>query len=319
MSYPSNLYGFKMWVSLRKLELPLLTSRHVLPVTAALWNRSKNGSDIATSAIRAAWFPLPNKARTPAAMVIQRLLYIVPYNILKISAIASYQGETKIDNFRNKTQRVFGSYRSFVIMMRDKIIGEKLRSVRAISDEAYSMATDENNVTNMTIPVTATPKARARPLRYSNTYTICQPVSEIMVTGLTPSNKRTREKEAKERRLMCQRPLLVKMCDEKAILKRGKKCDICKRQTVYWCLGCHRHFGNDIPSHGSFRDGVDEKLKGKESIVAVKLGSGMETRHKKRKKIAKDEVTTFHFTCHVRGHLSMLEKKDSSVIRAISL
>ena len=47
-------YGFKMWVALRCIKIPLLTSRKVLPVIASLWNRSKNGSDVATGMIRSA-------------------------------------------------------------------------------------------------------------------------------------------------------------------------------------------------------------------------------------------------------------------------
>ena len=83
-------YGFKTWVALRQSELPLLTSRRVLPLTASLWNRSKNGSDIATGLIRGAWFPLPTPARTPAALAVQRILYLMQINVLKTATIVAF-------------------------------------------------------------------------------------------------------------------------------------------------------------------------------------------------------------------------------------
>ena len=56
---------------MRKLPIPLKCSNKVLPKLASLWNRSKNGSDVATGVMRGAWYPLPIGARSPQALVIQ--------------------------------------------------------------------------------------------------------------------------------------------------------------------------------------------------------------------------------------------------------
>ena len=139
--------------------------------------------------------------------------------------------------------------------MRQNIISERIKNWQLKSDQAFLLATkttrgDINNSVAMPV-VSNSPLIRARPLRYSRTYQICQPVQEIMVTGLTPTNKKCKEKEANKRRKLCERPFLVKRCEENGKIKRGKQCDICQRQTIYWCLGCHRHFCNDVPDYGS--------------------------------------------------------------------
>ena len=71
VDYGSFIYSFKLWVAMRKLPIPLKCSNKVLPKLASLWNRSKNGSDVATGVMRGAWYPLPIGARSPQALVIQ--------------------------------------------------------------------------------------------------------------------------------------------------------------------------------------------------------------------------------------------------------
>ena len=59
VDYASYIYNFKMWVAMRKLELPLLSSSKCKPLLPCIWNRSKNGSDVATGMIRGSWYSLP--------------------------------------------------------------------------------------------------------------------------------------------------------------------------------------------------------------------------------------------------------------------
>ena len=128
VDWESFEYGFKMWVTLRKKDLPLLTSRKVVPAIASLWNRSKNGSDVATGMIRSAWFPLPTSARTPAALVVQRILYLIQINILKIVTLVTF-GDENIDDFRRKTNRINGSFRTYGLKLRKICIVPRLAAI----------------------------------------------------------------------------------------------------------------------------------------------------------------------------------------------
>ena len=128
VDWESFEYGFKMWVTLRKKDLPLLTSRKVVPAIASLWNRSKNGSDVATGMIRSAWFPLPTTARTPAALAVQRILYLIQINILKIVTLVTF-GDENIDDFRRKTNRINGSFRTYGLKLREICIVPRLAAI----------------------------------------------------------------------------------------------------------------------------------------------------------------------------------------------
>ena len=129
-------------------------------------------------------------------------------------------------------------------------------------------------------------------LRSRLTYHIENPTSPIGITGKTPSNRACKEKEAAK----CRLPLLVPLCDGKGGPAGGIKCDICNRRTKLWCLGCHRHFCNDVQKHQSkFRKGVGFKIRGPESITNVNLSM----QSKKRKSACKPQeqnLTRFKFT-----------------------
>ena len=313
VDWESFQYGFKMWVTLRKNDLPLLTSRKVVPAIASLWNRSKNGSDVATGMIRSAWFPLPTAARTPAALAVQRILYLIQINILKIVTFVTF-GDENIDNFRRKTNRINGSFRTFGLKLREICIVPRLAAIHKSITEINELMNGGDNDTSLEAEPFRTFSTRRR-LRSRTTYHINNPTIQIQRTGKTPSNRQCKEEEAAKRRPVCTLPLLVPLCDEVGIAIRGKQCDICARSTKFWCLGCHRHFCNDAqPDTSKFRKGIGVDIKGSETIASADLS----LRSNKRKSpLTQTEIehTTFKFTCHVRGHLHLLDRQDSSVVR----
>ena len=87
----SFLYNFKYWVAMRRGSLPLSTSKRCIPTIASLWNRSKNGSDVATGIMRGSWYPLPTASRTPSALVVQRILFLTTINIMKIATFLTFK------------------------------------------------------------------------------------------------------------------------------------------------------------------------------------------------------------------------------------
>ena len=155
----------------------------------------------------------------------------------------------------------------------------------------------------------------SRRLRSRRTYYINNPSTQIQRTGKTPSNRKCKEKDAAKRRLLCTLPLLVPLCDKVGTAKGGKQCDICARKTKFWCLGCHRHFCNKAqPDSSKFRNGIGTDIKGSETIASANLSLRSNMR---KSQLTPTEIkhTTFNFTCHVRGHLHLLDHQDSSVVR----
>ena len=214
------MYGFKMWSSLRKEETPLLTSRRVLPVTAALWNKSKNGSDVATGMIRGAWFPIPTGTVTPVALVIQRILYLMEINIMRISSLSVYNDED-IDSYRQRTNKMSGSFRGFLLKLREICITPNLNLIKKQKYTAAclvesSLPCGQSNSTSFN-RVSVSPKQKAKSLR-SNTnlkvYEIHDPCESVMNTGRTPSNKRCKLDEAAKRRKECKLPMQVSLSTE---------------------------------------------------------------------------------------------------------
>ena len=70
VDYNTYIYNFKMWVAMRTLELPILSSSKCKPLLPSLWNTCKSSSDVATGMIRRLWYSLPMPARTPQALVV---------------------------------------------------------------------------------------------------------------------------------------------------------------------------------------------------------------------------------------------------------
>ena len=131
IDYASYIYNFKMWVAMRKLELPLLNSSKCKPLLPCIWNRSKNGSDVATGIIRGSWYSLPIPAQTPQALVLQRIIFLVNIDIMKIGNTVTYKinSETHedINQFRNQTNQLIGSYRGFILELGKKCLVPALR------------------------------------------------------------------------------------------------------------------------------------------------------------------------------------------------
>ena len=83
LSWEAFIHATKMFIGFMDLQLPLKPSRRLLPYICTLWNRMKNGSDMATQTMRSGWFPLPLSARLPMGYVCQRILYLVFFSIMK--------------------------------------------------------------------------------------------------------------------------------------------------------------------------------------------------------------------------------------------
>ena len=314
VDWDSFVYGFKTWVALRQSELPLLTSRRVLPVTASLWNRSKNGSDIATGMIRGVWFPLPTPARTPAALAIQRALNLIQINVLKVASIVAFKNEN-IDDFRQKTNKINGSFRTFGLRLRQISIVPRLKGIKTFRDNQASLILNGINIDVSGVEVTA--QTGRRSLRNRTRFHISKPAQTIQETGTTPSNFVCKESEAAKRRKQCTMPILVALCDKDGKPATGRKCDICERRTKFWCLGCHRHFCNDSQKDSSkFRDGIDDIIKGTETVASVNLMT-LPKKTRNPTTASRDNPIIFKFTCHVRGHLHLIESSDQTVARSI--
>ena len=158
VDYDSYIYNFKMWVAMRKLELPLLTSIKYKPLLPSIWNRCKNGSDVATGMIRGSWYALPIPARTPQALIVQRIIFLVNINIMKIGNAISYKGSSEmpedIDKFRNRTNKLVGSYRGFILELRRKCLVPALRKVQTMKKRAFEYASTSESG-NLCTPVRA--------------------------------------------------------------------------------------------------------------------------------------------------------------------
>ena len=333
VDWDSFIYGFKMWVALRKLQLPLLSSRQVLPVPAALWNRSKNGSDVATGMIRGAWFPLPAAARTPGGLVVQRILYLIQINILKIGSILLYSKEADIDKFRKKTNKINGSFRTFGLKLRNSCISARLMDISNRKTIASSQARvqdeeDTSHSKSHNATASVTPHVNRRTLRSNNmlqTYQIDNPSSIIKITGLTPTSRSSKDSK---KRAPCRMPMLVPLCDDLGKAKNGKACALCSRRTKFWCIGCHQFFCNDVQKNPNmYKKEIDDSIKGAEDLVSVNLGHTTKWRKVetqdgtiKRRPIQETSGANFKFTCHVRAHLHLLEDTShTQVARKIEI
>ena len=330
VDWESFKYGFKMWVALRKLQLPLLSSRQVLPVPAALWNRSKNGSDVATGMIRSAWFPLPTAARTPGALVIQRIFYLIQINILKIGSILLYSKDKDIDKFRNKTNKINGSFRTFALKLRSTCITTRLIKISEMKNSVSSQVIAEeydSNQNDSAVETCLSPDNNRRTLRSNNilhTYQISVPSPNIKVTGLTPP---TGSSKNSKKRPLCSAPFLVQLCDDAGKAKNGKVCAICTRRTRFWCVGCHRYFCNDVQKNQDrYRSNIDNDIKRNEEIVSVAMGNEKKWRKVeteegiKRRQVQERSIASFKFTCHIRAHLHLLEDTShTQVARKIDI
>ena len=147
-------YNFKFWVAFRRGSLPLTTSKRCIPTIASLWNRSKNGSDVATSIMRGSWYPLPTSSRTPSALVVQRILFLTTINIMKIANFLTFKNQDgefeEIDKFRNRTNKIFGSHRAFLLHVRKRCIVPMMRSEEARTQYALDHVNNNSNPTTPT-------------------------------------------------------------------------------------------------------------------------------------------------------------------------
>ena len=306
----SFIYNFKLWVAMRKLPIPLKCSNKVLPKLASLWNRSKNGSDVATGVMRGAWYPLPIGARSPQALVIQRIFFLMQVNIMKISNTLSYKcnGTVRedIDKFRNRSNKFFGSYRSFALHTRYHCILPLIEKEKKRSEFCTNLAFE-----NSDLDVQDTPNPRREPtttyrrtLRSTSAHALITNVSpSLKVTGSTPPTRKGSEIAGATRALQCKMPISVINMNSSGYTT----CERCGSRTRYLCLGCHRYFCHthgsepkkDLPDLYSPNIETFTLTLGKRSrrkLIETTLGKS------KRVRVDEDFSVKFKSTCHLIAH-----------------
>ena len=204
------LYNFNFWVYIRRGTLPLTTSRRCLPVLASLWNRSKNGSDVATGIMRSIWYSLPTQSRNPPALVVQRIMFLITINIMKIATFLSFKKKDgrfeEIDHFRNRSNKIYGSHRAFLLHVRKKCIVPMLEREIARTKSLHN-ALVRDNCEYINTP--AQPTTRNREIVHerretrsgSKTKNIKEINSCFLITETTP-NGRNRDPSKNELRVL---------------------------------------------------------------------------------------------------------------------
>ena len=226
------------WLAIhRKIEEdghPLLPMRQCIHLLQALWNRSKGGSDTATQAFRAAWFPLPNSSRTPQGYVCQKILYLMIFQVMKLYSLLCYENDDSIDKFRNRINRTNVSFSQIILMIRQNIIIPTIRYyeegniVFGIHHSDANSAEDirSHEGSEMEIPETRVVNVGRR-LRSNKTHTVtkvcikAKPLRTIPLRYNKHSQVFNRIKE-------CKIPMGLVVKDK---IQRGKTCANCGRRT----------------------------------------------------------------------------------------
>ena len=325
VDYESFVYNFKMWVAMRKLDLPLLSSKKCIPLLPSLWNRCKNGSDVATGMIRGSWYSLPTPARTPQALVVQRILFLITINIMKVGNAISYKQSTEtredIDKFRTRTNKLIGSYRGFILQVRKKCLVPALRREQVKKGNAHDYARrfdseiqfTPTRATNLTVHMDVEPR-RTRSSLHKDIVHLKDSNPNIRITGETPPQKKSGQIEGQNRRVLCNVPFFTFLCGKDGKQLNGKVCGICKRKTTFYCMGCHQYFCNLPPKKK--KDNITEELKKETEIIEINLGkkkkwqlTGNSTSGGKnaRRKIEHDFSVSMKSTCMILAHMQKLK------------
>ena len=319
----SFLYNFKYWVALRRGSLPLSTSKRCIPTIASLWNRSKNGSDVATGIMRGSWYPLPTASRTPSALVVQRILFLTTINIMKIATFLTFKNQDgefeDIDKFRNRTNKIFGSHRAFLLHVRKRCIVPMMRSEEARTQYAL------DHVNNDSIPNPTTPMphncesednepCRRQTRSISKTTYIPEVHESLQITGTTPSTRNKNIEDLDTRVLNCSNPCLARTTGN------GKKCIRCKRITKMFCLGCHQHMCMTVAKDADINKQAPQRFQ--ESITAydvclgkrkarIQLDTFTKSGNRQRKTVYKDVELNIQGTCYNILHKHVLERQGN--------
>ena len=313
VDYNSFVYNFRLWVAMRKMPTPLKSSNKVLPKLASLWNRSKNGSDVATGVMRGAWYPLPTSARTPQALVIQRCLFLMQMNIMRITNTISYKCDDTtredIDKFRNRSNKFFGSYRAFVLHTRKHCILpliEKEKQRHHICRE-IALQNVERDTPQTPTRGEDSNSTHQRNLRSTSTHlTITDVSSSLQITGTTPPTRKGSEVAAATRTLQCKMPISVSQLNTSG----AKTCERCGQRTVFFCLGCHRYLCQktgaipkpNIPETYSCSVRTFNLNLGKRSRRKLTNDKTKSGKHFKRLPVEEDVEVQFNSTCHLIAH-----------------
>ena len=316
VDYESFIYNLKYWVSFRRQSLPLRTSKMCIPTIASTWNRSKNGSDVATGIMRDSWYPLPVGCRTPSAVVIQRIIFLISINIMKIATFLTFKndrdGFESIDQFRTRSKKMFGSHRAFLLHMRKKCI------IPMMEQELHKLHEARNVILPTQEPITPTrdednPKECSRIITRATARTVHIPIinDPYQITNTTPTSRANNTSKIENRVLHCQNPHIVRIIGE------GKKCIRCKRKTKTFCLGCHqfmcvtvaRNDDIDVDCATRFQDNpsaINFCLGQKKTRIQLKACTSNGKR--KRKEVVKDINLSIQATCYNVIHRHILEK-----------
>ena len=104
--------------------------------------------------MRGSWYPLPTSSRTPSALVVQRILFLTTINIMKIANFLTFKNQDgefeEIDKFRNRTNKIFGSHRAFLLHVRKRCIVPMMRSEEARTQYVLDHVNNDSNPTTPT-------------------------------------------------------------------------------------------------------------------------------------------------------------------------
>ena len=323
VDFDSFIYNFKFWVSFRRCTLPLMTSKRCIPSIAALWNRSKNGSDVTTGLMRGSWYPLPTASRTPSALVVQRILFLLTINIMRIATFLTFKGENgeyeNIDKFRNRTNKMYGSYRAFLMHFRRRCIVPMMR--RELSRKHYALHCIEEDNPQRNIqstPSHSSTNVEVTSRRQTRSTAKVKHIPEVnetlKVTDTTPTTRNKNGYNTERRVLKCKNPLLVRKTGE------GKKCIRCKAKTKTFCLGCHQHMCMYIADDANVETNIAQRFQ--DSTTAFKFNLGKRksrpqldtftsTGKRQRKTVSRDVSMEVQGTCYNIIHQHLLEKQPT--------
>ena len=269
-----------------KLEHPLKPSRKILPKVCTLWNRLKNGSDIATKVIKSNWFNLPMTARLPQGYVCHRILYLSLIQISKLMSVFQFRNGDTLDTWRNRTNKRNGSFQSQMFELFHSVLMPAIDSTGSDSMhtlvsplwsptvmpcESVTLNSSSDPKTSVTvIPGTVPRYSKRSRLNRSKKYRKGVSVDVIpealKPTGMTPKRKGgyISKLSPLNRTLMCRLPMGVhtlkgaKSCDK----ARNHSCRRCGRYTSYYCLGCHLYYCDSVIKDNGLLEDAEGHLKG---------------------------------------------------------
>ena len=337
LSWEDFIHATKVFLAFMNLNLPLKPSRKLLPYICTLWNRMKNGSDMATQTMRSGWFPLPLSSRLPMAYVSQRIFYLILFSIMKLESVFGFKEGDSLDSWRKRTNKKNGSFRTYVGRLSSEVIipiissmqiDERMKDSRAFvhargDNSANKVSPNSEPSEDSTVPMSSTSLGNERVLRTTRNRMVIEEVSDsVAITGLTPMklSKSANSKKLSiiERVKKCTVPMGVHCIDIHGKKKVTTMCRRCQRPTSFFCMGCHMYFCPSSTSKG-LPENVDEAFKINCSHITAKLGERVtnESVGKKevdgkvkytQKKRKKDVHMMFEASCFVIAHQHLLKK-----------